>query len=83
MSEEIPCPCCGFLVALDEVFKVCTKCKKEKPLSDFYKTSRPPAKAFDRASQCKECVKRQIRQYREENSLELNRKRRESRRRKK
>lgn len=44
--------------------KVCTKCKKEKPLSDFYR--RKERGGLWVRSKCKECERKMSREYQEE-----------------
>ena len=39
---------------IDEIKKKCTQCKKEKPLSDFYKETR---RIDGRKVECKDCTK--------------------------
>ena len=52
--------------------KVCTKCKEEKPLAEFYKRSDRPSRRPD----CKECQRNKSSRYRDENRVEVNTQRR-------
>lgn len=49
--------------------KVCTKCFKDKPLSEFYKVS---GGKYNVCSRCKECMKSYARKYKQEHPIKIN-----------